>query len=345
MPLPFPGCTLKVEFYQGVQLQHGWSVASVGYSMVQSSNANEFAWVTQPSGTSAQGAVTITMPSCSGPYQCLSTIIVEVWINISGPQGTDPYPPQPVSRGPLTVAKLPALGQSTGSGTGTTTSPSGGTSAPSANVVCAGAATLRGVDVSAYQGLIDWKTVRDSGIAFAYASVGTLSARDVRFATNYPAIKAAGLARGVYQVYDAAGDPMAQVQALLNALGGALPAGDLPPALDVTAAATVVAQGLAPGTTVVANINIWIARVKVITGLTPLLIMNTYALQPSASALASNALWIAQYSSVQCPTLPPGASQWVFWQHSGTGTVPGISGPVDLDTFNGTHSNLRSLEK
>jgi GH25 family lysozyme M1 (1,4-beta-N-acetylmuramidase) len=38
-----------------------------------------------------------------------------------------------------------------------------------------------------------------------------------------------------------------------------------------------------------------------------------------------------------------GGSGWTFWQHSSTGTVPGVSGAVDLDRFNGSSipANLR----
>ena len=32
-----------------------------------------------------------------------------------------------------------------------------------------------------------------------------------------------------------------------------------------------------------------------------------------------------------------------FWQHSSVGTVDGISGPVDLDWFNGDAQSLQSL--
>ena len=39
------------------------------------------------------------------------------------------------------------------------------------------------------------------------------------------------------------------------------------------------------------------------------------------------------------PAVPAGGwggNGWTFWQHSSTGTVPGISGAVDLDRFNGS---------
>jgi len=38
-----------------------------------------------------------------------------------------------------------------------------------------------------------------------------------------------------------------------------------------------------------------------------------------------------------------GWDAWTFWQYSETGSVPGISGSVDLDYFNGSLSDLEAL--
>jgi LysM repeat protein len=38
-----------------------------------------------------------------------------------------------------------------------------------------------------------------------------------------------------------------------------------------------------------------------------------------------------------------GWDAWTFWQYSESGSVPGISGSVDLDYFNGTLSDLEAL--
>jgi GH25 family lysozyme M1 (1,4-beta-N-acetylmuramidase) len=49
--------------------------------------------------------------------------------------------------------------------------------------------------------------------------------------------------------------------------------------------------------------------------------------------------WIASWTTASQPTVPAGdwaGGSWTFWQHSSTGLVPGISGYVDLDRFNGS---------
>ena len=40
---------------------------------------------------------------------------------------------------------------------------------------------------------------------------------------------------------------------------------------------------------------------------------------------------------------PRRLAYWTFWQYCDTGSVPGVSGDVDLDYFNGTLTNLKSL--
>ena len=59
----------------------------------------------------------------------------------------------------------------------------------------------RGIDVSKWQGNIDWKRVKNSGIEFAMIRVGygsRLSQKDAFFETNYSNAKAAGIPVGAY---------------------------------------------------------------------------------------------------------------------------------------------------
>ena len=49
-------------------------------------------------------------------------------------------------------------------------------------------------------------------------------------------------------------------------------------------------------------------------------------------------LWVAHWgvSSPRVPAQSWGGRNWTFWQYTNCGSVPGISGCVDLDRFNGT---------
>ena len=50
-------------------------------------------------------------------------------------------------------------------------------------------------------------------------------------------------------------------------------------------------------------------------------------------------LWIAHWTTASQPAVPAGgwaANSWSFWQYSSSGTVPGITGAVNIDRFNGS---------
>ena len=50
-------------------------------------------------------------------------------------------------------------------------------------------------------------------------------------------------------------------------------------------------------------------------------------------------LWIAHWTTASSPSVPAenwGGKSWTFWQYTSDGSVPGISGRVDLDRYNGT---------
>ncbi|HYL13974.1 MAG TPA: GH25 family lysozyme [Terriglobales bacterium] len=245
---------------------------------------------------------------------------------------------------------------------------------------CPAGSVLEGVDVSESSGTIDWKKVRASGRTFAYARAGVgASYVDKTFSQNYAAIKAAGLVRGAYHTFDATADGTRQADSFLSTIGTVQP-GDLPPALDVSSQDSLYGnQGPVPVSTVQARISEWMSRVQAVTGRIPIVYSAApLLLQALGSATSVDLLWIANYG-VTCPTLPTGAQKWVFWQYSGmnapgsgtptspaptgipsltppsasapapttnqTTMVPGIPGAADLNRFNGTLADLKSLAK
>ena len=51
-------------------------------------------------------------------------------------------------------------------------------------------------------------------------------------------------------------------------------------------------------------------------------------------------LWVAHWTTATTPIVPGGAwggDGWTFWQYTSDGSVPGISGRVDLNRYNGTN--------
>ncbi len=204
-------------------------------------------------------------------------------------------------------------------------------------VVHQGPNVVEGIDVSRYQGTINWAQVKASGRGFAITSVGDGTYQDPTFAANWAGMKAAGLIRGAYQFFEPGEDPIVQANILLGKVG-TLGAGDLPPMLDVEV------TGGQSAATITTRIGQWIAHVKAATGMTPLIYTGKYFWNDNvgSNAFASNPLVIAAYGP-PAPDTPTAWSTWKFWQYSSTGSVSGISGNVDLDRFNGTMAELAAL--
>ena len=191
-----------------------------------------------------------------------------------------------------------------------------------------------GIDVSHFQGTVNWTEVTGSGIVFAFAkATDGITYVDPEFAVNWPAMQSAGLLRGAYHFYEPADDPASQAQNFLSTVS--LAPGDLPPVLDVETLGGVSSGLLWSG------VAAWLQAVQTATGRQPILYIAPDFWNDNSPdlALTSYPLWLADYSSQ--PTLPNGWSTWHFWQHSETGSVPGVSNAVDLDLFNGTPTQLK----
>ena len=205
--------------------------------------------------------------------------------------------------------------------------------------VCASGTTTKGIDVSKWQGTVNWTKVKAAGIQFAFIRVSDgAGTRDVKFTTNWAGTRAAGVIRGAYQFFRPSQSVSTQAQIMINAIG-TYRVGDLPPVIDVEDDG-----GLAPAT-VAARVRQWVDRVHTALGVRPIVYTGKYFWRDQVgapSSFAGNPLWIAQYTSL-CPDLPAPWAKWTFWQYTDSGTVPGISGAVDTNRFNGSLAQLRTF--
>lgn len=205
--------------------------------------------------------------------------------------------------------------------------------------VCANGPTTVGIDVSYYQGVIDWNAAKAAGTEFAFIRISD-GARflDPKFSANWTGSKAAGVIRGAYQFFRPTQDITAQANIMINAVGQYQP-GDLAPVIDVEA------DGGLPPSTVAARVKQWVDLVKAGTGAAPIIYTGKYFWRDEVGGsrtFSDHALWIAQYTS-QCPDLPSPWTRWTFWQHSDRGSMAGIRGNVDMNKFNGTVADLRAF--
>jgi lysozyme len=204
--------------------------------------------------------------------------------------------------------------------------------------VCADGPTVEGIDVSYWQGAIDWDAVAADGVEYAFIrtshGLGTI---DTRYEYNWAEAQRVGLLRGTYQYFSPTEDVIAQADLVIDRLGGAMSDGDLPPVLDVEAA-----DGATPEQ-IVAGIHTWSDRIEAALGVTPLIYTAKYFWQDSVGApddFLDHPLWIANYTT-DCPLIADPWTRWDFWQYTSTGSVAGITGNVDRDVWNGTLDELR----
>jgi GH25 family lysozyme M1 (1,4-beta-N-acetylmuramidase) len=203
------------------------------------------------------------------------------------------------------------------------------------------AGALEGIDVSHWQGAIDWPKVAAAGKKFVImkATEGT-GFVDWMYATNHAGARAAGIPTTAYHFANpgsTSGDAVAEADHFVDV--ASLTDGDLIPALDLE-------QSGGLGTTALRNwVASWLAQVTARLGVKPMIYVSPafwvkYLGDTRYFADAGyKILWIAHWH-VSNPTVPAqnwGGHGWTFWQYSNCGSIPGISGCVDLDRYNGTN--------
>ena len=194
--------------------------------------------------------------------------------------------------------------------------------------------SVHGIDVSAYQGRIDWPEVARHRVRFAFikASEGA-TLRDSRFGRNWHEARAAGILSGAYHYFQP--NRAGRVQAALFVRTVPLRPGDLPPVLDVEATRFHDVAALRR------EVGEWLALVENHYGVRPILYTNYGFYQRYlAGHFDDYPLWLAHYE-VERPTLP--AERWIIWQHSDEAYVPGIRGTVDFNVFQGSYAALLAL--
>lgn len=186
----------------------------------------------------------------------------------------------------------------------------------------------RGIDVSMWQGDIDFEEVAESGVDTVYIRSGLgCDYTDPYFEQNYERARAAGLNVGFYHYVTARTVSQAEYQAhfFVNTIQGkefqcrlAMDFEDL----TTLSAAEANEIGLA-----------FIRKVEDLSGKGTVVYSDAYnAGAVFGGGLTEYPLWIAEYG-VSEPSSAVNWDSWVGWQYSDMGNVAGISGPVDLDLY------------
>jgi GH25 family lysozyme M1 (1,4-beta-N-acetylmuramidase) len=209
----------------------------------------------------------------------------------------------------------------------------------------AATARAKGLDVSNYQGSINWTKVAKAGYRFAFgkATEGT-SYNDKTYTTNRNGSEAAGMVFGAYHFARPGGKSYAAATASAirqanHFLAIAQPQpGELPPVLDLEKTGSLSKPRLLGWTLA------WLDQIYARTGVEPFVYTSPLFWKGSlgdstAAAAGGTGLWIAHWTSKSQPTVPAqnwDGNGWRFWQWTDCVTVPGIKHCSDGDRMNGS---------
>ena len=189
---------------------------------------------------------------------------------------------------------------------------------------------IRGVDVSHYQGNIEWDQIKDQGISFAFikATEGTDFVDD-HFKRNWRKSHRAHLKRGAYHFYRIDEDPVLQAKNFTKTVPKKKNA--LPPVLDFEAHGQFH-NNPPRQDKIIPNLKIFLNILEEKYQVKPIIYCNRYYYNKYISGNFDNPIWIADPTI--SPSLPDGA-QWEFLQYSFHGKLKGYDGieHIDLNVF------------
>lgn len=188
----------------------------------------------------------------------------------------------------------------------------------------------QGIDVSHWQGTIDWQKVKEDGIQFAFikATEGK-GYTDPLFIENVREARRAGIRVGFYHYAtpSAVSDAEEEANWFLSVVRNLQH--DLPHAYDLEENKA----GLTPDQ-MTAVARRWLERVNEETGEPPLFYSYPHFIRTQlvSGRLAPYPLWLASYSS-EPPADMGGWDRWTVLQYTNQGKVSGILGPVDMNEY------------
>ena len=195
-----------------------------------------------------------------------------------------------------------------------------------------------GIDVSEYQGKINWSYVDTLEkkyplhYVFIRATVGK-DRKDYQFKRNWLGAKENEMIRGAYHYYRPNENSLEQAELFIKTVS--LQKGDLPPVLDIEKL---------PKNQSIANLKLglkrWLQAVESHYGVKPIIYTGERYYDDFLKEEFSDYLfWIANYNLYREEI----AEDWLFWQFTEKASIPGIKGNVDVNIYNGDLQQLRFI--
>ena len=195
-----------------------------------------------------------------------------------------------------------------------------------------------GLDVSEYQGKIDWDVIENLEneypieFVFIRATAGN-DREDAQFDENWLGAKKRKMIRGAYHYYQPNENSLEQAKLFIKTVR--LTKGDLPPVLDI--------EKLPKGQSLDSlkiGLRRWLKAVEAHYKVKPIIYTGEKYYDDFLKEDFSDYLfWIANYNFYREKI----AEDWLFWQFTEKASVSGIKGNVDVNIFNGDVEQLRFI--
>lgn len=193
---------------------------------------------------------------------------------------------------------------------------------------------VHGVDVSRWQGEIDWPKLRTQGANFAYIKATDGGDHlDPMFKTNWRRAKDAGIRRGAYHFFYWCRTAGEQADWFIRNVPRDPEA--LPPVIDVEYNAESSCKRRLSPETVREKMQVFMDKLERHYGKRPVIYTapDFYA-DNLRGAFQNYPFWlrsVAAHPSVRYP-----GRKWLFWQYSGSGLSHGVDEKIDLNVFYGS---------
>lgn len=200
---------------------------------------------------------------------------------------------------------------------------------------------IHGIDVSKWQGDIDWAKVKGAGVSFAFikATEGT-DRVDSKFETYWKSARAVGLPVAPYHFYYFCASADKQADWFIASVPKS--AVYLPPVLDVEwNNESPTCRLRPPAETVRSEMKRFMDRLEDYYGKRPIIYTSVdFHRDNLVGQFNEHHFWVRSVAKHPSEIYPD--RRWAFWQYTSTGVVPGIDGGTDINVFAGSPKNWKT---
>jgi lysozyme len=192
---------------------------------------------------------------------------------------------------------------------------------------------VHGVDVSRWQGNINWSVLKKNGANFAYIKATDGGDHiDPMFRRNWSAAGEAGVKRGAYHFFYWCRPAAHQAEWFMRNVPRE--ANALPPVIDVEWTRSRSCPRHPSRAAVLKKMSTFMNMLEAHYGQRPIIYTAPDFYEDNLQgAFPQHPFWLRAVAEHPSKVYP--GRRWVFWQYSGTGLSKGVGEKIDLNVFNG----------